>query len=743
MTLPTLWLLLAETFAGAAAAEPRVITERLHHLGSSSKPDWKEFTTVEPVQRNVLDWEFQSSRNEAEFTLELQAGDVDTDWRVRLNDEDLGTLRRGEERNTQYFSVARGALKEGRNRLRVSGFFARGDDIYVGKAILHERPLREVAGYARVKVHVRDAESGQGLPSRLTIVRLVVKRDAKGRDLPTEELVDVLPRHEEDLAVRRGIVYTKNGAGEFDVLPGKYTLYATRGFEYGLAALPLQLAKNEERKLDLELRREVDTTGLLAADTHVHTKTYSGHGDISLEERVITIAGEGIELAIATDHNHHTDYRPSMEKVGLEKGFVPIIGNEVTTTWGHFNAFPLDKNEPPADHDHSDWANLVQAMRKSSGVRVLIVNHPRRTITDESTFGRIGLNAVSGEAHDGPPKLGIDAVEILNGRTLEEDGMLTLKDWFGMLNRGYRVAAVAGSDSHAVSDIVGQARTYLASSTDDPRKVRLDELCDAFLQGRLLVSLGLLVQVEVDGKHRPGDFASSLGPEVEVKIKVQGPSWTRADSVALYLNGLERRREKIEPSDKSLKYEAVWLMPRTSHDAHLVVVAQGPPVTAAYWPISAGAKGYVLGATNAVWLDGDGDGKFTSAFEYASRIAATHGFVGESTREALATHDAAVIAQFASLARAQVQAEFQVRYERMLNEADARLAELLRSDDSALKAGFDRYLAASPKLDVRTRADVDEKAAVLKKEEEDRKKRKAEEEERRRRRARGGRGRGD
>jgi len=63
--------------------------------------------------------------------------------------------------------------------------------------------------------------------------------------------------------------------------------------------------------------------------------------------------------------------------------------------------------------------------------------------------------------------------------------------------------------------------------------------------------------------------------------------------------------------------------------------------------------------------------------------------------------------------------------------------------DSALKAGFDRYLAASPKLDVRTRADVDEKAAVLKKEEEDRKKRKAEEEERRRRRARGGRGRGD
>ena len=62
-----------------------------------------------------------------------------------------------------------------------------------------------------------------------------------------------------------------------------------------------------------------------------------------MEERVIAIAGEGIEIAVATDHNHHTDYRPTMDKVGVKEDFTAITGNEVTTPIGHFNAFPFDR----------------------------------------------------------------------------------------------------------------------------------------------------------------------------------------------------------------------------------------------------------------------------------------------------------------------------------------------------------------------------------------------------------------
>jgi len=750
--LRSIYFLLIVCLTGLSAAHgaPAVITDRLYHLGTSQKPEWKEFTTAEPHHRNLLELEFQATKGAADYALEIQSGEVGYDyWRIRLNDEPLGALRKSEDITTQYFRVPPAAVKDGTNRLRVSSFFGFGrrgggagttDDIYVGKAVLHDRSMRDVAGYARVTVRVRDPDSAQGLPCRLTIVKPGEKKDDKGKVTATEDLVDVIPVDENEVALRKGIVYTKKGLAAFDVVAGKYTLYATRGFEYGLAVARLDLSRFEEKPLDLELRREVDTTGLLAADTHVHTRTYSGHGDIELEDRVITIAGEGVELAVATDHNHHTDYRRAMEDAGMKEDFVPIIGNEVTTTWGHFNAFPLKRDEAPPDHDHSDWTNLIKAMRASSGVRVLIVNHPRRTLTNASTFGHISLNALSGEAHRGPASLGIDAVEVVNGKTLEEDSMLTLKDWFGMLNRGHRVAAVAGSDSHAVSEVVGQARTYVASSSDDPRKIKIDELCDAFIAGRLLVSLGLLTQVAVNRKHGPGDLATGLGQEIEVKVKVQGPSWTRADSVALYLNGTEARREKIEPTEKPVKHEAVWRIRRPAHDAHLVVVATGPPVTAPYWPMSGGEKAYVLGATNTVWLDADGDGKFTSAREYAVQLVGAHGLRGEKTMEALRVHDAAVLAQFGSLARASVQAELQAGYEKLLAESDARLAELLACEDPALKKGLGDYVAAGPKLDVTTRTSLAEKAAVLKKEEEDRKKRKEEERKRREREsAQGGR----
>ena len=70
---------------------------------------------------------------------------------------------------------------------------------------------------------------------------------------------------------------------------------------------------------------------MVACDTHVHTFTYSGHGDATLNERLVTVAGEGIELPIATDHNLHINYAPLVNQLGLNKYYTPVIGNEVTT----------------------------------------------------------------------------------------------------------------------------------------------------------------------------------------------------------------------------------------------------------------------------------------------------------------------------------------------------------------------------------------------------------------------------
>jgi hypothetical protein len=49
-------------------------------------------------------------------------------------------------------------------------------------------------------------------------------------------------------------------------------------------------------------------------------------------------------------------------------------------------------------------------------------------------------------------------------------------NWFGLLNRGKMLTPVGASDSHEVSRfIVGQARTYIRSTSTRPGKIDVDE----------------------------------------------------------------------------------------------------------------------------------------------------------------------------------------------------------------------------------------------------------------------------
>src|SRR5262249_44406832 len=169
-------------------------------------------------------------------------------------------------------------------------------------------------------------------------------------------------------ALRRGIAYTADGEATVELAPGDYTLVATRGTEWGIDRRAVTVARAAPGSaavgpIALTIDREVDTTGFIAADTHVHTLTFSGHGDASVEERMVTLAGEGVELAVATDHNHETDYRPVQEHMGLHEHFTPVIGDEVTTGVGHMNAFPLDPSLQTPDHTLKDWIALVDGMR--------------------------------------------------------------------------------------------------------------------------------------------------------------------------------------------------------------------------------------------------------------------------------------------------------------------------------------------------------------------------------------------
>src|SRR5690606_30788755 len=127
----------------------------------------------------------------------------------------------------------------------------------------------------------------------------------------------------------------------------------------------------------LNLKREVPTEGWISMDTHVHTLTHSGHGDATAAERVLTLAGEHIELPVVTEHNKNVDLRPLTESMGYADYVLPIIGNEYTTSTGHFNIFPVGENDPVPDPDVSTWTEAALELRTAGKPEAVILNHGR------------------------------------------------------------------------------------------------------------------------------------------------------------------------------------------------------------------------------------------------------------------------------------------------------------------------------------------------------------------------------
>jgi hypothetical protein len=160
----------------------------------------------------------------------------------------------------------------------------------------------------------------------------------------------------------------------------------------------------------------------------------------------------------------------------------------------------------------------------------------------------------------------------------------------------------------------------------------------------------------VNGRFGVGDLALRGHRGVTAVVTVLGPAWVQADKVELFANGVRVAEQPLAPVRGVTKGRVTFKLPRLKHDVHLVAIASGPGVTAPFWetprPYQPSSKTFtprVLGATNPVWVDGDGDGKFTSARAYAEQLVKRHGTDAAQLFPALAGYDEAVAAQAASL----------------------------------------------------------------------------------------------
>lgn len=673
-----LFISLLAVAAAASAAEPtRVLDPKRYHLGLDGLPEWAEFEASRP-HGPQLDLAFRARANPTESTLFIRQRDVKVGWNVLLNGRKLGALETLSQPLVLALRVPAGALKDGDNRLTIMRPPSRmSDDVVVGEFRLDLRPLEQALGEATLDVTITDADTRAAVPCRITLV------DA-------EDALSPLRAAGERLAVRTGVVYTADGRARISVGAGAYVLHAGRGFEYSVATQRLSVSKGETKKIALQIRREVPTPGLIASDSHIHTLTHSKHGDATIDERMITIAGEGIELAVATDHNHHVDYAEPQARTRTGAHFRSVVGNEVTTKAGHFNAFPVPAGSALPDAQLTDWPALLANIRSVTGARVITLNHPRDVHSNFTPLGAGNFDPVTG-ALKLAPKFDCDAMEVVTSAAMQSDVMLLFRDWFALLNHGYRIGAIGASDTHDVSRfILGQARTYVACQAERPETIDIEEVCASYNAGRLLVSLGLLARMTVDERFSIGDLVTPSGDRIAVNVDVLGPSWVTADRVELFANGIKLKEESIAATRNPLKARVRWLVPVPAHDMHLVAIATGPGVTAPYWeiprPYQPAAKTFtprVVGSTNPIWIDADRDGRFRAARAYAAE--AVHGAGGEPTRliPALAQADEAIAAQAADLWAAAGN-----------SLSSSALSEALRTAAEPVRAGFARATSA-------------------------------------------------
>ncbi len=425
--------------------------------------------------------------------------------------------------------------------------------------------------------------------------------------------------------------FTVDGRVSAPVRPGKYKLVVSRGPEYETTSKDIELTAGAFVAEQLTLERAYVTPGWIAIDTHIHAQPSTDSG-VPIVDRVISCAAEGLDVAVATDHNYITDYAPAIAASGLDPWLLGISGVELTTfEMGHFNGFPLKIDPGSTRGGEFRWAGLppgdlftqLRNLAIDPGNAVVQVNHPRQQVL--GYFAQFFVDSQTGQPYIPTGILGLfapygdefaaenfsydfDAVELMTGRRIEDvhtfrapsplppgpfpdpqpvPGQIVLgsdgrpqfpgvvETWFAMLDRGHTATGMGTSDTHhLLGHEPGYARTlvFVGEGNDLPGSVRREQVIAGIRGHHAITTNAPFITMTTNSGGMIGDTVE--GSSVEVTVRVQAPSWAKVDHVIIYSNGGEILAERDVPSDQGTDFETTVTV-RAETDAWVVAEATG------------------------------------------------------------------------------------------------------------------------------------------------------------------------
>ncbi len=425
-------------------------------------------------------------------------------------------------------------------------------------------------------------------------------------------------------------VFPLRKAIDFVLPAGAYLVTASRGPEYTRETRVVEITGGENPALAFRLDKVVDTRGLASIDTHMHTQI--SDGGMLIPERLRSVVGEGLDVAVAADHNYVVDYRPDLERLGLASDLAVISGTEVTAKTGsiHYNTFPnaIRTGEPRngvINIEDETPATLFALSRAKNPGTLIHLNHPR--YPGLGYFLTYNLDPEAAASAEAPFSMDFDVMEAMNGVRLEESNRKSIENWFHFLNRGYRIRAVGASDAHGIDGgEPGYARTYVLYGGPKGRDLDAAALVRAIKEGRSFVSTGPIVSVLVDrrgtlgdivpvkGGGTLGDLVRAKGGRIRVDIRVSGAPWLDVSEVRLIVNGKRQAPLPMElEAGGTLKFKDRARLD-LERDSWIAVEVKGRP---SLYPVvqqhqgATEAEGAVVpyALTNPVFVDVDGDGR--------------------------------------------------------------------------------------------------------------------------------------
>ena len=241
------------------------------------------------------------------------------------------------------------------------------------------------------------------------------------------------------------------GHADFAIAPGRYVFAVSSGGGFlGPArnvVLRVRSGQTEVARVSVTRLFDPAARGWYGADLHHHAdqaEAITPPADLARSQ-----LAAGLDLLFVSDHDSLLNHA-TLREIALRRRVPFIAGVELSPSWGHFNAYPIDPGQTLTVDTSTADIHTILAEARRLGASIVQVNHP---FIPYGYFASVAAGVAPGGFDPA-----FDLVEM--NADIGDDERVFHRMW-ELWNEGRRYYLAAGTDTHDVWNVPsGSVRVY-------------------------------------------------------------------------------------------------------------------------------------------------------------------------------------------------------------------------------------------------------------------------------------------